>query len=257
MKYKRIKIIIIVFVLAIPTTSFALFTIGGYDIGVQLKILAESIKHTLHLKEIIGFTKKQVKDIRKTLQIVKDVNRDINEMKDYNLHKLGDDVLNISGGNLNDNINDLSGYISDKGFLDKQGNGRIKNFIHYVWGEEPTDADSPVKMKLFANRYFAIKSFEDVNKSHDFTYNIRKLYSKVADDTRRASPGESSQISAKLQAVNALQLARLQDSQSNMMELQAINSMNRSYEAKEAQQQTVYIFGGIASVFDKIKEEHK
>lgn len=254
---RPLKLGVLLTIILLPGIAVGFLGWGDPTIGVQIKMLAETIQQTLHLKEILAFTKKEVSDINNTLRIVKDVNRDINEVRHYNLDRFEDDVRDITVGGTSDEIDDLSSYISDKRFIDGRDSGRIRNFIRYVWGEEPDELDSPIKVKLAANNRFAVRSFEDVNESYDFTYNVRKLYKNVIDDAKDASPGQAEQIGAKLQAVNTLQLSKMQDQQAGLLRLQAMDVMNHAQEAEEAQQQTIYLFGGIADTFEDMKQEQK
>lgn len=264
--FKTILAGVMVFALMIGAARASLF---GEENAFLGKILVEDIQQTLRLQDIVGFATKELDTLNKRFGYEKWINKGLDQVKDYGFLKyLKTDDFVI--GNLQYNMESVGFSMNGDAYT----MGNLDEWIDQVWGKAPEILNGQTKypgslsdwafqsendlpgvflgspsVSNMVNRGNAQLSYKHALWNMAYNEKIRQTYIDLLDDAQNSNPGEASRINAQSNALQNIQLGRLDNTQSAILKLMAAKQLDH-YQNKNNQTQTLAQgFSGVADLF--------
>lgn len=274
---KRLFRIILKFTLG-GILTFALFvgaaraSLFGEENAILGKILLEDVQQTLRLQDIVTFATKELQVLNQRYGYEKWINKGLDEVKDYGFldHIKTDDFIigsfQYNMGNVGFNMNG-----------DEYTLGNADEWIDQVWGKAPELMNSATKypgslsewkfqeendlpgmflgsssVTNMVNRGNAQLSYKHALWNMNFNERIKQTYEQLLDDAQYSNPGEASRISAQSNALQNIQLGRLDNTQSAVLKLMAEKRLNHIQNKQYQSQSISQGLGGVVSLFGTV-----
>lgn len=256
-----------------------LFLIGGAraslfgeENALLGKILLEDVQQTLRLQDIITFATKELQVLNQKYGYEKWINKGLDQVKDYGFleHVKTDDFII---GSFQYNMGNVG--LSMNGDDYKLDN--VDNWIDQVWGKSPEILNSATEypgslaewkfqeendlpglflgsssMRSMVNRGNAELSYKHSLWNMAFNQKIKDTYEALLDDAQYANPGEASRMSAQSNAMQNIQLGRLDSTQSAILRLMAEKRLNNLQNREEETYTLFQALTGVSSLFNSI-----
>lgn len=263
---KMIFGIIIGFVLLIGGAQASLF---GEENALLSKILLEDMQHTFNLKNLVNLAGNDLKILNEKYGYDKWINKGLDQIKDYGYleHLKTDDFVL---GTLQYNMGNVG--------LSMNGDDYIMNnvdeWIDQVWGKAPELLNSATKypgslsewkiqdennlpglsigsgsMRDMVNRGNAQLSYKHALWNMAYNEKIKQTYADLLMDAQESNPGEANRITAQSNAMQNIQLGRMDNTQSAILRLMAQKQLNNIQNQQHQSQSLVEGISGVVNLF--------
>lgn len=263
---KMIFGIIIGFVLLIGGAQASLF---GEENALLSKILLEDMQHTFNLKNLVKLAGNDLKILNEKYGYDRWINKGLDQIKDYGYleHLKTDDFVL---GTLQYNMGNVG--------LSMNGDDYIMNnvdeWIDQVWGKAPELLNSATKypgslsewkiqeennlpglsigsgsMRDMVNRGNAQLSYKHALWNMAYNEKIKQTYADLLMDAQESNPGEANRITAQSNAMQNIQLGRMDNTQSAILRLMAQKQLNNIQNQQHQSQSLVEGISGVVNLF--------
>lgn len=225
-------------------STLAFFGVG--ESTLLSKILVEDVRQTLRLSEIMKMAGNELKVLNEKYGFQKWINKGLDDVKDYGLleklktddYILGtfQDDMGVFGVSVNENnfqLNNLDEWIETVwGISPEVANGETKysgNFGDWqkqFKGEIPAVYSTKSSLRSIVNRKNSQLALNHFIYNHDFNSKVRDQYKQLQIDATKANPGVASRMTAQSNALQNLQLANMNDTQSIMLRMMALRHLD-------------------------------
>lgn len=270
---RRIGIIFKMLTGAILTFAFliggARASLFGEENALLGKILLEDVQQTLRLQDIITFATKELQVLNQKYGYEKWINKGLDQVKDYGFleHVKTDDFI----------IGSFQNNMGNVGFSMNGDDYKLDNvddWIDQVWGKSPEILNSATQypgslsewkfqeennlpglflgsssMRSMVNRGNAELSYKHSLWNMAFNEKIKATYEALLDDAQYSNPGEASRMSAQSNAMQNIQLGRLDSTQSAMLRLMAEKRLNNIQSREERTYSLFQALTGVSNLF--------
>lgn len=266
MLIKMIFGIIIGLVLLIGGAQASLF---GEENALLSKILLEDMQHTFNLKNLVNLAGNDLKILNEKYGYDRWINKGLDQIKDYGYleHLKTDDFVL---GTLQYNMGNVG--------LSMNGDDYIMNnvdeWIDQVWGKAPELLNSATKypgslsewkiqdennlpglsigsgsMRDMVNRGNAQLSYKHALWNMAYNEKIKQTYADLLMDAQESNPGEANRITAQSNAMQNIQLGRMDNTQSAILRLMAQKQLNNIQNQQHQSQSLVEGISGVVNLF--------
>lgn len=242
----------------------------GEENAVLGKILLEDMQQTLHLKDIISFATDELNLLNQKYGYERWINKGLDEVKDYGFlqHIKTDDFVL---GSFQYNMGNV-GFSSNS---DDYTMDNLDQWIDQVWGKSPQLINSETKypgtlaewqfqsdnnlpgfflgsssVRSMVNRENAELSYKHALWNMAYNEKIKSTYETLLSDAETTNPGMANRIMAQSNALQNIQLGRLDNTQSAILRLMAVKQLNHHQSRTSDAQTLSQSLVGISNLFN-------
>lgn len=247
-------------------------SIFGEENALLGKIFLEDMQQTLRLKDIISFASKELHVLNQKYGYEKWINKGLDQVKDYGFldHIKTDDYV----------LGTLQYNLGNVGFTmngDDYTLGQFDEWVDQVWGKAPELLNSESKypgslsewqfqqqndlpglflgsstMSNMVNRQNAQLSYKHALWNMAYNDKIKQTYEDLLDDAQSSNPGEASRISAQSNALQNIQLGRLDNTQSAILKLMAAKQLSNLQSQQHDAQSLAQGLSSVGKLFTHV-----